>query len=183
MILQAAPMTGRKYVCGHKGRITLEKQWSRTRQAFALHTTRKDILVHDPSFTQYRTLPELFPAESVCFMLGNPNYGCQGEVIQVAAAHKGRIQLKFTEVAEPDLRPVMKARHDLSVKYLPGFRAAQSLGISSHVLSRITGSIFINKSPRLTDADRQARVNVGLNLKVSHFILCPKNPFSYARCF
>lgn len=40
VILQAAPMTGRKYVCGHKGRITLEKQWSKSRQPFALHTTR-----------------------------------------------------------------------------------------------------------------------------------------------
>ncbi len=176
-----------QYVCGHKGRITLEKQWSRTRQAFALHTTRKDILVHDPSFTQYRTLGELFPPNSTCFMLGHPNYGCQGEVVQVgggnvtrvfmpctmghvclkvSAAHRGRVQLRFLEDPEPDLRSVIRARGDLSNRYMPGFRLAQALGISSHVLSRITGSIFINKSPKATDPDRQARVNVGLNLKV-----------------
>ena len=64
-------------MCGHKGKITLEKQWSRTRQPYALQTTRKDILVHDSAFTQYRTLEELFPAESACFMLGQPMYGCQ----------------------------------------------------------------------------------------------------------
>jgi hypothetical protein len=59
-----------QYVCSHHGKITLEKQWSKTPQPFALQATRKDILVHDPSFTQYRTLPELFPVGSVCFMLG-----------------------------------------------------------------------------------------------------------------
>ncbi len=121
--------------------------------------------MHDPSFTQYRTLPELFPAGSTCFMLGQPNYGCRGQVLQVSPEHRGRVQLSFTEAPEPDLRPVVRAKNDLSVKYLPGFRIAQSLGVSSHVLSRVTGSIFINKSPRETDADRQARVNVGLNLK------------------
>ena len=69
MILQACAMTGRKvgklsrnngrkrvskqgyfqYVCGPKGKITLEKQWSRISQPYALQTTRKDILV---SFSQ-----------------------------------------------------------------------------------------------------------------------------------
>ena len=83
-LLMASPMTGRKYVCGPKGKITLEKQWSRITQPFALQTTRKDILVHDPSFTQYRTLDQLYPEGSSCFMLGQPNYGCQGEVLQVS---------------------------------------------------------------------------------------------------
>ena len=54
IIVHASAMTGRKYICGNKGRITLEKQWSRLSQPYALQTTRKDILVHDPSFTQYR---------------------------------------------------------------------------------------------------------------------------------
>ena len=82
-------MTGRKYICGQKGKITLEKQWSKTAQPYALQTTRKDILVMDPSFTQYRTLPELFPAGSACFMLGPTQYGCQGTVVQIAPEHKG----------------------------------------------------------------------------------------------
>lgn len=122
--------------------------------------------MHDPSFTQYRTLAELFPAGSAAFMLGTPHYGCQGQVLQVADDHKGRVQLKFVERPEPDLRSVIRAKNELSLKYMPGYRAAQQLGISSNVLGRITGSIFINKSPREADADRQSKVNVGLNLKV-----------------
>lgn len=86
-----------QYVCSQHGKITLEKQWSKTPQPFALQATRKDILVHDPSFTQYRTLPELFPVGSICFMLGNPNYGAQGKVVEISAAQKGRISLEFME--------------------------------------------------------------------------------------
>lgn len=51
--------------------------------------------MHDPSFTQYRTLGELFPVGSSCFMLGQPHYGAQGKVLQVSAEHRGRVQLAF----------------------------------------------------------------------------------------
>lgn len=167
VLLMASPMTGRKYVCGPKGKITLEKQWSRISQPFALQTTRKDILVHDPSFAQYRTLDQLYPEGASCFMLGQPNYGCQGEVLQVSKEHKGRVQIKFVEPQEVNLGPVFRVKDELSVRYYPGFRAAQMLGVSSHLLSRITGTIFISKSPKGAESDRASRINVGLNLKLN----------------
>ena len=120
-------------------------------QPFALQTTRKDILVHDPSFTQYRTLGELFPIGSTCFMLGYPEYGCQGEVLQVATEHRGRIQLNFIAPMEVDLTPVIKMKNKLSDQYYQGYKAAQQLGISSHILARITGSVLINKSAKEAD--------------------------------
>ena len=165
IVVEACLMTGRKYICGQKGKITLEKQWSKIPQPFALQTTRKDILVHDTSFTQYRTLPELFPTGSACFMLGPTQYGCQGSVVQIAPEHKGRIQLHFMEPKEIDLRDVMNRTKELSLMYLNGYQAAQQVGISSHLLSRITGSIFIQKGPKEADSERANRINVGLNLK------------------
>ena len=60
---------------------------------------------------------------------------------------------------------MIKAKNDLSTQWLPGYRAAQHLGIGSHLLSRITGSIYISKSPKEADTDRASKVNVGLNLK------------------
>lgn len=167
VLLLASPMTGRKYVCGPKGKITLEKQWSRISHPYALQTTRKDILVHDPSFAQYRTLDQLYPEGASCFMLGQPNYGCQGEVLQVSKEHKGRVQIKFVEPQEVNLGPVFRIKDELSVRYYPGFRAAQMLGVSSHLLSRITGTIFICKSPKGAESDRASRINVGLNLKLN----------------
>ena len=64
IIVHASHMTGRKYICGNKGKITLEKQWSKMTQPYALQTTRKDILVHDPSFTQYRQVVIIFKQSS-----------------------------------------------------------------------------------------------------------------------
>ena len=86
-----------QYVCGRDGRITLEKLWSKTPQSFAFQTTRKDILVHDPSFTQYRTLPELFPDGSTCYVLANPYYGCEATVLKIDKEHQGRIQLQVIQ--------------------------------------------------------------------------------------
>ena len=69
------------------------------------------------------------------------------------------------EPREVDLGDVMKRQKELSVIYLPGFRASQQLGISSHLLSRITGSIFIQKGPKEADSEYANRINIGLNLK------------------
>merc|ERR1719400_678915 len=59
----------------------------------------------------------------------------------------------------------MNRTKELSLLYLTGYQAAQQVGISSHLLSRITGSIFIQKGPREVDSDFANRINVGLNLK------------------
>lgn len=54
-------------------------QWCDVLTAYALQTTVRDIAVHDKTFVQYRTLQEVFPLKSVCFMLGHPHYGAMGE--------------------------------------------------------------------------------------------------------
>jgi len=66
-------------------------------QSFALQATRKDILVHDPSFTQYRTLPELYPPGSTCFSLMNSFYGAQGVVKEILPKNNGKITVVLTE--------------------------------------------------------------------------------------
>lgn len=105
-------------------------------------------------------------------MLGQQFYACQGEVVEVGSANmNGRIKLNFLEIEEPNLIEVKRKKDALSLQYFPGYRLAQSLGISSHLLSRITGSVFISKSPRETEPDRQSKVNVGLNLKVMSLIV------------
>ena len=41
IIVYACPMTGRKYICGSHGNITLEKQWSPHPVPYALQATVK----------------------------------------------------------------------------------------------------------------------------------------------
>ncbi len=45
-----------------------------------MHCFVQDIAVQDPTFTQYKTLDQLFPVKSDVFMLGSPHYGAMGEV-------------------------------------------------------------------------------------------------------
>ena len=48
---------------------------------------------------------------------------------------------------------------------MPGYIAAQELGISGHLISRITGSIYVSRHNDERNTD--SKVNIGLNLKFS----------------
>merc|ERR1719369_675513 len=134
-------------------------------QPYALQTIVRDIAVHDPGFKHYSTLDELFSPGTSCFMLGQPHYGSQGWVTKIDPAHKGRIQLRFIVPAEPDLQEVATRQANTSTPYVPGYHAGQQLGISSHILSRITGSIFVMMGAREQQPDTASKTNIGLNLK------------------
>lgn len=51
------------------------------------------MLVHAPDDMHFRTLDELFPAGAQVFMLGNPNYGSQGEVSAVPPPPKKKMEV------------------------------------------------------------------------------------------
>jgi len=108
---------------------------------------------------------ELFPPHTTAFMLGQPHYGAQGEVIKIDREHKGRIQLKFEVTDEPDLSKAITMQEKVAEKYEPGYRASQRLGMSSHILARVTGSIFIVRGAREQQMDSVSKTNIGLNLK------------------
>ncbi|XP_063965175.1 5'-3' exoribonuclease 1-like [Lytechinus pictus] len=165
VILYACPMLGRRYVCGVGGNITVEKQWTLAPIPYAYQVTLKDIAVHDPSFHQFKTLSELYPVDAPCFMLGNPHYGCQG---QVQETNQERVQVLFTIPTEPNLDYIKASQNSHSVQYLESYVVAQRLGISSMQVSRLTGSVFVTRGPRPSRGDqgfRGSSVNVGLNLK------------------
>ena len=50
-------------------------------------------------------------------------------------------------------------------RYMPGYVAAQELGVSSHLVSRITGSIYVSRHNDERNTD--SKINIGLNLKFS----------------
>lgn len=53
----------------------------------------------------------------------------------------------------------------LRKQFIPGYRAAQILGIGSHLLARITGIIFVTKGAKEADIEHAGKINIGLNLK------------------
>ena len=52
-----------------------------------------------------------------------------------------------------------------STPYVTGYHAGKQLGINSHILSRITGSIFVMMGAREQQPDTASKTNIGLNLK------------------
>jgi hypothetical protein len=165
MLIYAREMSGRRYVCGQHGVVTLEKQWQSTPTVYAHQIVVKDIAVQDNSFVQFKTLDSLFPANTKVFLLGKPNYGALGEVMDVDK-DEGRVRVNFRVLEEPKLLDVKRQYRTSSVNYYPAYSLAQRLGISSHLVSRITGTVYIIKGEKKEKAaSNAARVNAGLNLK------------------
>jgi len=89
-------IAGREYVHTANGKMTLQKIWDNVVVAYPAQTIVKDIAVHSPDFVQFTTFEKIYAPGSVIFMLCDPYYGCQGEVIDPELIHKfGRIKSNF----------------------------------------------------------------------------------------
>uniref|UniRef100_A0A8C7MTG9 5'-3' exoribonuclease 1 n=1 Tax=Oncorhynchus kisutch TaxID=8019 RepID=A0A8C7MTG9_ONCKI len=171
VVLYAQLLTGRKYVPGQSGQVHLEKQWSKQIMPFEdTHTTHAyltllDIKAFDSSSTRFQTLEELFPPTTTVFMVGNPYYGAMGEVQESSDVIKeGRVWVVFTVPCEPPMEALIQNQHKYCVKYSPGYVLASRLGITSYLVSRFSGSIFVGRGSKKNPHGEQ-KANVGLNLK------------------
>lgn len=72
-----------------------------------------------------------------------------------------RIKISINPIKEPTFEAVKQAFAQQKTRYMHGSIAAQRLGISSHLLSRITGTIYVIQVSK----EEIAKYNVGLNLK------------------
>ncbi|KAF7692283.1 hypothetical protein HF521_009893 [Silurus meridionalis] len=165
VLLYAQLLTGRKYIISPSGQVHLEKQWAKQILPFAYQTIVKDIKAFDSSLSRFKTLEELFPVSTTVFMVGNPYYGAMGEVQDSSdVISEGRIRVVFTVPCEPHLDALIQNQHKYSIKYSPGYVLASRLGITSYLVSRFSGSIFIGRGSKKNPHGEQ-KANVGLNLK------------------
>ncbi|XP_068197322.1 5'-3' exoribonuclease 1 [Antennarius striatus] len=165
VLLYGQLKTGWKYVPKANGEVELQKQWAKQVLPFAYQTVVKDIKALYSSLTCFKSLDELFPPKTTVFMVGNPCYGAMGEVQDSSDVIKdGRVRVIFNMLQEPQLETLIQNQHKYCVKYSPGYFLASRLGISSYLVSRFTGSIFIGRGSKKNPCGEQ-RVNIGLNLK------------------
>uniref|UniRef100_A0A3P8X5A2 5'-3' exoribonuclease 1 n=1 Tax=Cynoglossus semilaevis TaxID=244447 RepID=A0A3P8X5A2_CYNSE len=165
VVLYGQLLTGRKYIPKANGAVELEKQWSKQVFPFAYQTVVKDIEAFYSSLTHFSSLDELFPPTTTVFMVGNPYYGAMGEVQDSSDVIKdGRVRVVFGVPPEPQLESLIQNQHKYCVKYSPGYVLASHLGISSYLVSRFSGSIFIGRGSKRNPCGEQ-RANIGLNLK------------------
>ncbi|XP_052224237.1 5'-3' exoribonuclease 1-like [Dreissena polymorpha] len=170
ILLRALPRTGRKYILSSNGNVTMEKQFGNQPVAFALQATVKvkDLKVHDSSFCQFTSLTDYLPAGCQVFMLGWPNYGCQGEVLSTDL-QSGLVRINLSILKEPELNDVIHNKADHDEQYFQGYELAQRLGISSQLFSQLTGSVLITTGVAEVASQQHNpyKVNVGLNLKLT----------------
>ncbi|XP_044075764.1 5'-3' exoribonuclease 1 isoform X2 [Siniperca chuatsi] len=165
VVLYGQLLTGRKYVPKANGVVELEKQWAKQVLPFAFQTVVKDIKAFYSSLTSFKSLDELFPPAASVFMVGNPYYGAMGEVQDSSDVIKdGRVRVVFNVPHEPQLETLIQNQHKYCVKYSPGYVLASRLGVTSYLVSRFSGSIFIGRGSKKNPCGEQ-RANVGLNLK------------------
>ncbi|XP_059358130.1 5'-3' exoribonuclease 1 isoform X1 [Carassius carassius] len=165
VVVYAQLLTGRKYVIGQNGKVHLEKQFAKQVLPYPYQTIVKDIKAFDSSLARFKTLEELFPPGTVVFMVGNPYYGAMGDVQDSSdVISEGRVRVVFSVPCEPQLDALIQNQHKYSVKYSPGYVLASRLGITSYLVSRFSGSIFIGRGSKKNPHGEQ-KANVGLNLK------------------
>ncbi|CAK6970920.1 '-3' exoribonuclease 1 isoform X1 [Scomber scombrus] len=149
VVLYGQTLTGRKYVPKANGVVELEKQWSKQVLPFAYQTVVKDIEAFYSSLTCFKSLDELFPPSTTVFMVGNPYYGAIGEVQDSSDVIKdGRVRVVFNVPHEPQLEPLIQNQHKYCVKYSPGYVLASRLGVTSYLVSRFSGSVFIGRGSK-----------------------------------
>lgn len=176
VLVYATPIIGRKYIFTQSGRITLEKQWSPASTPYALQATVKELQVKEIVGHQYATLNDVFPVDSIVFMLGQPGYGLLGRVKPGASPRpgkekdvKGKVRVEFENVQEAISEELKKRWLSSSSRYMPAYVIAQHLGISPHLVSRITGTVFLfvtSDDQKGADKGRRPKkINVGLSLK------------------
>ncbi|XP_077392557.1 5'-3' exoribonuclease 1 [Festucalex cinctus] len=165
VVLYGQLLTGRKYIPKSNGVVELEKQWAKQVLPFAYQTVVQDIEAFYSSLTRFKRLEDLYPPRTTVFMVGNPYYAAMGEVQDSSDVIKeGRVRVIFNVPHEPQLEVLIQNQHKYCVKYSPGYIVASRLGISSYLVSRFSGSIFIGRGSKNNPCGEQ-KANVGLNLK------------------
>ena len=161
------------------GRVPLEdhRQISPVPVPHALQATVHDLLINSQRLNRQNrnsTLAKVFSPGSNCFMLGHPGYGQLGKVLPPSiAAQEGEVHVELEMIHElDDEETKRKILNGAASRYFTDLIVATSLGISSHVVHRLAGSIPMmitfnadwNDHGHI-DQSRQLQRNVGIQWK------------------
>ncbi|XP_017777725.1 PREDICTED: 5'-3' exoribonuclease 1 [Nicrophorus vespilloides] len=167
ILVHVTEMIGRQYVFTKIGRVNVEKKFSTKWSVFPLQTVIKDISVHDECNSTYVNIDDVFPIDSTCFMIGQQYYGSIATVKNSQECiGKGRIKISLKATNEPNFNKALSLEKNINVKYMPFYTAANRVGISKYLFTRITGTLFvIMGSKNSWSKDDVSKINIGLNLK------------------
>ncbi|XP_054270080.1 5'-3' exoribonuclease 1 isoform X2 [Macrosteles quadrilineatus] len=164
VLVYACTLEDRKCVLDDNGTIHTEKQFGKLPVAYALQTTRANLSVQESPVPDNLTLEKMFPVESVVFSLSHFCYGFKATVEQVV----DNVRVKVTTSPEPkvSLVSIKQNQEAISPHLMSAQEISRFVGLSNHIVSRITGTIFILAAEQQQETDRKPfKLNIGLNLK------------------
>lgn len=155
-LLHAKPLIGRKLQY-NGGRPTEVKVWGET-QPYPLQTTVQGLATEDarPNMT---SIDQIFVKDCRVFILNRQYYGCIGLVKSVTEGGSVSVNIEVrTDIDISETRETFAASNkNTNLKWFPGWRMAQNIGVTSYILSRITGVLYI--------FDKDQKRNIGLGLR------------------
>ncbi|KAG7299899.1 hypothetical protein JYU34_016922 [Plutella xylostella] len=163
ILVHAVNLKGYKYLIEDNTRMVLEPEWCSVSCGHALQATvDADQARTMHAGSRFSTPQEAYPPGHTVFLLTPTQYyGQSAKVIDSESIRSGRIKVLVTERQEP----VPTAR-TVASPYMNANHAAASCGITTALLSRITGSVFVVPGARHSlPTDQLNKTNVGLNLK------------------
>ncbi|XP_029346579.1 5'-3' exoribonuclease 1 isoform X2 [Acyrthosiphon pisum] len=163
VLLRGHTLKGTKFVPRQDGSgVDLTKVWNEIPTTIAYQTSVPGLEVIDPSLKEsYFSLEEYFPIGSKVFVLDAPFYGCQADVL--GGFISSRVKINILLEPEPYIYDLKERLESVSTELFYANTAASKLSINSHLLAKITGTIFLAIE---TYEDRnEKKMNIGMNLK------------------
>ncbi|CAG5086426.1 Oidioi.mRNA.OKI2018_I69.PAR.g11207.t1.cds [Oikopleura dioica] len=155
-LIHAKPLIGRKVVySGSKPKV--EKVFGDV-QVYPLQTCVRELTTEEP-YKKIHDVGGLFTADKRVFCLSPKFYGCSALVTGIN--EDGLVSVEVTQHEHIDVEVARQsATPEGELKWFPGWRAAQATGISSYMVSRITGHFYVDMP-----GEKNQRRNIGLSLR------------------
>ncbi|XP_045764517.1 5'-3' exoribonuclease 1 isoform X1 [Maniola jurtina] len=162
VIVHAVNLRGYKYIIQDNVSMVREEEWCKVACGYALQGVVSAVATQMQPPTKFLTPRQAYPPGDHCFLLTNGQYyGCMATVVSSEAIKSSRIKVNVRECVEPTPKV-----HAAACPYRAANHAAAACGVSTQMLSRITGAVLVVIGERNDlPTEKQNKLNIGLNLK------------------
>lgn len=154
ILVHVAPLKGMKRTASG----ALVKDYSTASLTLPLQTVVESVQNEDERYIERAPLPieEEFPLDSKAVYLGPSAYG---NPVTVKGHHQNALDVEVMKLSrgELSLGHIIEKREKSQLRFMPSYRVAKDIGISSYYLSRITAKYIVEIGGKSYD--------VGLNLR------------------
>ncbi|XP_017488381.1 PREDICTED: 5'-3' exoribonuclease 1-like [Rhagoletis zephyria] len=173
VLAKVVPLQSQRYIITG-GRLVLHKEWAKAEQYIPLELvipSRKGEGAKTVQQQPHRTLKDVFQRGRAFFLLGQPYYGCRGEVLEYLKT-RNLVRTRITVAAEPDFEEI-KEHCDaiLDEHYILEGQLARklksTLGVNENAIRRLFGSVIVcyKSAEKGKGSGKERKMNLGLKLK------------------